>query len=171
MIFAEMNKQLIDFNKKVLNTGFQMLSEATKQSEEMTRLALRNADYMPEESKKAIEELYRNGQKMMSDFKQTTEQMLNVDISSKEAPEALLGVYEKACNNALAQAEILQSQNAQHTVKLKNMLPKEGLLVTKFYEETVNNGLDYVKGTIKNGYALAHNLMESTREKPAQTAK
>ncbi len=64
-----MVKQILDFNKSVLDNAFNAMSLVQEQSEKMAQATLAQATWLPEEGKKVINDLTAAYKKGRDDFK------------------------------------------------------------------------------------------------------
>jgi len=62
-------RQMMEFNKKAFDNGFSAMSELQDQTEKLVLNFLEKADWMPEESKKALQDWIVNCKKSRNDFK------------------------------------------------------------------------------------------------------
>ena len=74
-------KQMIDFNKAAFNNTFSAFEMLQDQAESMSNTLLTQATWLPQEGKKAIEELVKNCKTGRETFKKT------VDESFKKVEE------------------------------------------------------------------------------------
>ncbi len=158
------HKQILDFNKTIIANGFQVLTEATKRAEELSDSFLKSVDSLSDEDKEMARDWYENSKKLITDLKQSVDEVLEVDVTDKETPKKMIGVFEKAVDNAFDSASAVRDQNAKYTSKLKETLPKEGQMVFDFIQESVDNGIDTVKTTVRNSFALANDILEKNRK-------
>ena len=70
-------KQMIQFNKNTFNQGYNAMEMLWEQNEKMTHSFLDQAEWLPEESKKTVNEWMRLFKKGCDDFKKTADQNYN----------------------------------------------------------------------------------------------
>ena len=67
-------KQMIDFNKAAYNNTFNAFVMLQDQAESMSNMLLTQATWLPQEGKKAIEELVKNCKTGRETFKKTVDE-------------------------------------------------------------------------------------------------
>ena len=67
-------KQMIDFNKAAYNNTFNAFVMLQDQAESMSNMLLTQATWLPQEGKKAIEELVKNCKTGCETFKKTVDE-------------------------------------------------------------------------------------------------
>ena len=67
-------KQMIDFNKAAFNNTFSAFVMLQDQAESMSNTLLTQATWLPQEGKKAIEELVKNCKTWRETFKKTVDE-------------------------------------------------------------------------------------------------
>ena len=67
-------KQMIDFNKAAFNNTFNAFVMLQDQAESMSNTLLTQATWLPQEGKKAIEELVKNSKTGREAFKKTVDE-------------------------------------------------------------------------------------------------
>jgi polyhydroxyalkanoate synthesis regulator phasin len=67
-------KQMVQFNKNAFDQGYNAMDMLRKQNEKMTNSFLDQAEWLPEEGKKAVNEWMQFCKKGCDDFKKTADQ-------------------------------------------------------------------------------------------------
>ena len=67
-------KQIIQFNKSVLDNGFKAMNMAQEQGEKMLNTFLDQASWIPEDGRKTIREWIKAYQKGIGDFKKAVDE-------------------------------------------------------------------------------------------------
>ncbi|NQU63988.1 MAG: hypothetical protein HQ517_06855 [SAR324 cluster bacterium] len=171
MDFTNINKQILEFNKNVFASGFQILEDVTEQSETFTNSFLSNAAYIPEENKKVFHNFFENSKKQIDTLKETLDDALEIDLMSQDAPKKSVDLLKKTVQSVFDNVSTVQTQSAETLSKFNATLPQEAQKIVKFCEKTVTGGLDGFKETVNKNLNLADGILKTNTVKPGQASK
>lgn len=153
------NKESLAFNKSAVKMGFDALNAISGQAVVASDALLAANPSVPEEGKKVVNILLKEGQKGLDNLKAHVEKSLELDWTAKNAPVKNLEVMEAFCKDAFSQAEVIKKETKELVEKATKQLPKEVKPLVEIWNESMNNGFEFFKTCVNKNFELARKTM------------
>jgi len=153
------SKESLAFNKSAVKMGFDALSALAGQAAVASDILLAAAPAVPEEEKKVVSILFKEGQKGLDNLKTHVEKSLELDWTAKNAPVRNLEMMESFCKGAFSQADEIMKETKALTEKAASQIPKETKPLVELWNESVNNGFEFFKSCVNKNFELARKVM------------
>src|SRR6185369_12499656 len=138
---------------------FRSLSALAGQAAVASDILLAAAPAVPEEEKKVVSILFKEGQKGLDNLKTHVEKSLELDWTAKNAPVRNLEMMESFCKGAFSQADEIMKETKALTEKAASQIPKETKPLVELWNESVNNGFEFFKSCVNKNFELARKVM------------
>lgn len=152
------NKQILAFNKNAIKMSFEALSAFSSQAATATESLLGSNPSVPEEGKKAVSIYLKEGQKGLANLGKLVESELDLDWTTKDAPLKNLDLLENFYKDAFSQAIEIRKETKDLAEKAKQ-LPKEAKSVVDFWNDSFNNGFEFLQSYVDKNFDLARKVM------------
>jgi hypothetical protein len=152
-------QEIVDYNKNVVQTGFEVLNSVSTQAATTADKILETTPNVPEEGKKVVDLLFKENQKGLDNQKKCVETCLNIDWTSQNAPVKGLEALESLCNSAFSQADAIQKESRELFKKATELLPKEARPMIDFWNETRNSNFQFFQNLVSKNFELAKKVM------------
>jgi len=153
------NKENMAFNKSAIKMSFDALNAITGQAAVASDILLAAAPAVPEEGKKAVSIIFKEGQKVLDSLKTHVEKSMELDWTAKNAPVKNLEMMETFCKDAFSHVDEIKKETKALVEKATKPLPKEAKSLVDTWNESVNNGFEFFQSCVNKNFELARKAM------------
>jgi hypothetical protein len=153
------NKESLAFNKSAVKMGFDALNTITGQAAVASDFLMGVIPSVPEEGKKVVSILFKDGQKVLDSMKTQVERSLELDWTAKNAPVKNLEVMEILCKDAFTQVEEFKKETKALVEKASKPLPKEVKSIVDTWNDSFNTGMEFFQNCVFKNFEMAKKAM------------
>ncbi|MDD2898574.1 MAG: hypothetical protein PHI31_07650 [Desulfuromonadaceae bacterium] len=155
MATSDFNKETTDFNKNLLDAGFEALNTISTQTAVAVDQILAASPAVPEEGKNVVTTCVKESQTTLVNFKKFLEAGLQLDVTSTDASAKSLEALEIFSNESFGQAAVLKNEAQTFIEAATKLLPNDAKAVVTFWNDTFNFGFDAFQSYVNDNFALA----------------